>query len=278
MAPASKSKGWFITGCSRGFGRCLVQAALGHGQRVVATARDPRSLADLAGPDCTVLALDVTAGASIAEVLSDAHAVLGSLDVIVNNAGYGLVGAVEDCSDAQVRHNLETNFFGPLNVIRAALPILRQQRSGHIVNFSAAAALTNYPGFGIYGAAKAALELMSESLSAELRPHGIKVTLVQPGPFRTDFISHGLEKATQRNDAYANSAGKFANYLAALDGKQPGDPAKAAELIVQTILAGDAPLRLPLGKYMIKKMRDKSASLLRDAEKWDIAASNTDFI
>jgi len=276
MVTSTETKGWFITGCSRGFGRCLAQAALAQGQHVVATARDPLSLRDLAGPRCTVLALDVTAADSIAGVIREAHAVLGRLDVVVNCAGYGLIGAVEECSDAQVRRNLETNYFGPLNIIRAALPILRRQRSGHIVNFGAAAALANYPGFGGYGAAKAALELMSESLCAELRPLGIKVTVVQPGPFRTDFIAHGLEQAAQRIDDYAGTAGKFAGYLTAFDGKQPGDPRKAAELIVQTVLAGDAPLRLPLGKYMIKKMRDKSAALSREAEKWSAAAGDTD--
>ncbi len=276
MATAATPQAWFITGCSRGFGRCLAEAALAQGQHVVATARDPQALRDLAGPNCTVLALEVTAAETIPGVIREAHAVLGRLDVVVNCAGYGLVGAVEECSDAEVRRNLETNYLGPLNIIRAALPILRRQRSGHLVNFSAAAALANYPGFGCYGGAKAALELLSESLAAELRPLGIKVTLVQPGPFRTDFIARGLVRAEARLDDYTGTAGKFADYLAAFDGRQPGDPRKAAALLVQTILAGDAPLRLPLGKYMVKKMRDKSAALLRDAEKWGDAAGATD--
>ncbi len=277
MTDGPSIKTWFITGCSSGFGRCIAEAALAHGQRVVATARDVRSIADLEGPQCLLLSLDVTDGASISETIRAAHSAMGGIDVILNNAGYGLIGAVEECGEEQIRRNMETNYFGPLNVIRAALPYLREQRSGHIVNISAAAAISNYAGFGIYGGAKAALELMSESLAAELKPLGIKVTLVQPGPFRTDFIARGLEKAGGVIDDYANTSGKFSRLLSSMNGRQPGDPAKAAELIVETVLGGDAPLRLPLGAYMIKKMRDKSASLAREAEQWAAAAGGTDF-
>jgi NAD(P)-dependent dehydrogenase (short-subunit alcohol dehydrogenase family) len=277
MPDPSILKTWLVTGCSSGFGLRLVEAALAQGQRVVATARDLTNIRDLAGPNCTVLTLDVTEPRSIASAVRAAHAFLGRLDVVINNAGYGLLGAVEECTDDQVRRCMETNYFGPLAVIRAVLPHLRQQRSGHIVNVSAAAALANYAGFGVYGAAKAALELMNESLSAELRPLGIKVTLVQPGPFRTNFIARGLEKAAQPIDDYAASAGKFAGFLASIDGKQPGDPGTAAALIVRTVLAGETPLRLPLGKYMIKKMRAKAATLTREAEHWESAAGGTDF-
>ncbi len=277
MSDASIPKTWFLTGCSSGFGRRLVEAAIARGQRVVATARDLASIGDLAGPHCTVMALDVTEPGSIAFAVREAHAVLGRLDVVINNAGYGLLGAVEECTDDQVRRCMETNYFGPLNVIRAVLPLLRQQRSGHIVNVSAAAALANYAGFGVYGGAKAALEQMSESLCAELRPLGIKVTLVQPGPFRTNFIARGLDKAAQPIDDYAPSVSKFADFLASIDGKQSGDPGKAAALIVQTVLAGEAPLRLPLGQYMIKKMRAKAAALTREAEQWEAAANGTEF-
>lgn len=277
MADSPSIKTWFITGCSSGFGRCIAEAALAHGQRVVATARDVRSIADLEGPLCLLLSLDVTDSASISETIRAAHSAMGGLDVIVNNSGYGLIGAVEECSDVQIRRNMETNYFGPLNVIRAVLPYLRKQRSGHIVNISAAAALSNYAGFGIYGGAKAALELMSESLCAELKPLGIKVTLVQPGPYRTNFITRGLEKADRVIDDYAATSGKFASFLTSMNGRQPGDPSKAAELIVQTVLGGEAPLRLPLGAYMIKKMRDKAAGLSREVDKWGEAAVGTDF-
>ena len=140
-----------------------------------------------------------------------------------------------------------------------------------------AAAISNYAGFGIYGGAKAALELMSESLRLELAPQGIKVTLVQPGPFRTEFIARGLEKSAGEIADYEGSARKFARFLDSMNGKQPGDPAKAAEAIVKMVLDGEAPLHLPLGKYVVKKLRDKAAALTREAEKWEAVASATDF-
>lgn len=271
-------KTWLITGCSSGFGRAIAKSALAAGQRVIATARDVRSIADLEREgSCHVMTLDVTEAAEIPKVMTEAAQQWGSLDVLVNNAGYGLIGAVEECGDDQIRRNFETNFFGPLNVIRAALPILRAQKSGHIVNISAAAAIANYAGFGIYGGAKAALELMSESLRAELAPLGIKITLVQPGPFRTDFIARGLEKAAAQIADYNASSGRFARLLESMNGKQPGDPARAAAEIVKMVLERDAPLHLPLGKYVIKKLRDKAAALTREAEKWESAAAAADF-
>ena len=272
------TKTWFITGCSSGFGRALAEAALARGQRVIATARDIRSIADLEQADrCQVMALDITEASEIPLVIQAAAQVWGGLDVIVNNAGYGLIGAVEECGDEQIRRNFETNFFGPLNVMRAALPMLRAQKSGHIVNISAAAAISNYAGFGIYGGAKAALELMSESLRAELAPLGIMVTLVQPGPFRTDFISRGMEKASDLISDYDATSGRFAKFLASMNGKQPGDPARAASAIVETVLSGEAPLHFPLGKYVVKKLRDKAAALTREADKWEAVAASTEF-
>lgn len=267
-------KNWLITGCSSGFGRAIAEAALAAGQHVIATARDVRSIADLEKPGaCEVMALDITDAENMREVIAAA----GPLDVLVNNAGYGLIGAVEECSEEQIRRNVETNFFGPLNVIRAALPGLRAQRSGHIVNISAAATISNYAGFGIYGGAKAALELMSESLRLELAPLGIKVSLVQPGPFRTEFIARGLKKAAMQIDDYQASAGKFARFLDSMNGKQPGDPARASVAIVQMVMEGEAPLHLPLGKYVVKKLRDRAAALTREADKWEAVASGTDF-
>jgi NAD(P)-dependent dehydrogenase (short-subunit alcohol dehydrogenase family) len=271
-------KTWLITGCSSGFGRAIAESAVAAGQRVIATARDVRSIADLEREgSCHVMTLDITEASEIPKVIAEAAQQWGSLDVLVNNAGYGLIGAVEECGDEQIRRNFETNFFGPLNVIRAALPILRAQKSGHIVNISAAAAIANYAGFGIYGGAKAALDLMSESLRAELAPLGIKITVVQPGPFRTEFIVRGLEKAAAQVEDYNASSGRFARLLESMNGKQPGDPARAAEAIVKMILDGDAPLHLPLGKYVIKKLRDKAAALTREAEKWESVAAAADY-
>jgi len=278
MTDSENTPVWFITGCSSGFGRAIVEAVLAAGERVVATARNPAGIADLerAG-SCVVMTLDVTDAAAIARVLNDAARVFGRLDVVVNNAGYGLLGAIEECSDEQIRRNVETNFFGPLNVIRAALPIMRAQQRGHIVNISAAAAIANYAGFGMYGGAKAALELVSESLRAETHAFGINVTLVEPGPFRTGFIASGLETASAPIEAYDGTVRRFGRLLASIDGKQPGDPARAAAAIVAMVRNGEAPMRFPLGKYAVKKLRDKAAALVREADKWEALAAGTDF-
>ena len=249
------------------------------GDDVIATARRPEDLETLehvGAGRCHARVLDITDAAQVKAVIAEAAAITGRLDVIVNNAGYGLIGAVEECSEEQLRRNFETNFFGTLNVIRASLPVLRAQKAGHIINISAAAAIANYPGFGVYGAAKAAVEALSESLRAELQPHGIKVTLVQPGPFRTAFISRGLDHA-QPMPEYAGSAGKFASFLKNVEGRQPGDPERAAELIVKTVHDGQAPLRLPLGKYVTKKIRDTAAARIRELEIWEQAAISSDF-
>lgn len=278
MTDSSGTPVWLITGCSRGFGRAIAEAALAAGERVVATSRNPSDIVDLERfGSCAVMALDVTDAASIPRVVDAAARAFGTLDVVVNNAGYGLLGGIEECSDEQLRRSMETNLFGPLNLIRAALPIMRAQHRGHIVNISAAAAISNYAGFGMYGGAKAALELISESLRAETHALGIKVTLVEPGPFRTGFIASGLETVGAPIDAYDGTVRRFGRLLASMDGKQPGDPARAAAAIVAMVRNGEAPMRFPLGKYAVKKLRDKAAALTRDADKWEALAAGTDF-
>ncbi|MCX6856774.1 MAG: SDR family NAD(P)-dependent oxidoreductase [Verrucomicrobia bacterium] len=270
---------WFITGCSSGFGRSIAEAALLAGDHVIATARrqeDLEMLEHVGAGRCQGLVLDITQADQVRTVIAAAAQITGKIDVCVNNAGYGLIGAVEECSEEQIRTNFETNFFGTLNVVRYILPVMRAQKSGHIITISAAAAISNYPGFGVYGAAKAAVESLSESLRAEVQPHGIKVTLVQPGPFRTAFIAKGLDHAAKMPE-YAGSAGKFANFLANVEGKQPGDPDRAAELIVQMVHESKSPLRLPLGKYAVKKIRDMANQRLREVDEWDTRASDTDF-
>ncbi len=280
MNEPNESPVWFITGCSSGLGRALARRVLACGHRLVATARRPETLDDLVAshPDrCRALALDVAVAAQIAPVVAQAAAAFGRLDVVVNNAGYGLVGAVEEVSDEQIARSFETNFFGALRVMRAALPILRAQRRGHFVNISAAAAIANYPGFSIYGAAKCALEGVSESLAAEVRPLGLKVTLVQPGPFRTDFIARSLERAPVRIVDYAASSGKFLRFLETMNGRQPGDPDKAAEAIIAAVGAEQPPLRLVLGKYANEKARRKLGSASRELDAGGAVALATDF-
>jgi NAD(P)-dependent dehydrogenase (short-subunit alcohol dehydrogenase family) len=209
-------------------------------------------------------------------VVQESMDVFGRVDVLVNNAGYGLLGAIEECSEEQIRRNFEVNFFGALHVIRCCLPHFRAQKSGHVLNVSAAAAITNYPGFGVYGAAKCALEGLSESLALEGRTFGLKVTIVEPGPFRTDFISRSLEAVPSDISDYDVSVGKFGKFIAGIDGKQPGDPAKAAHVIIQAVEAERAPLRLVLGKYAIDKTRRASAQREAELKLWEGAGSGAD--
>lgn len=271
MNDTEKTPVWLITGCSRGLGRALAARVLAQGHRVVATARQPATLAEFAAANpasCRRLALDVTSPGQVAAVVAQAAQAFGRLDVVVNNAGYGLVGALEELAEEQILRNFETNFFGALRVIRAALPILRAQGRGHFVNISAAAAIMNYAGFSVYGATKCALEAVSESLAAEVKPLGLRVTIVQPGPFRTEFVARSLEPAAGAIPAYEATSGKFRRFLATMDGRQPGDPARAADAIIAAVMADQPPLRLVLGKYAIDKTRRKFASATRELGTW----------
>lgn len=272
-------KVWFITGTSSGFGRALAEVALEKGHRVVATARNTATIADLGvrWPQAAhIVELDVTSQEQVERAVQEAVNVFGRIDVLVNNAGYGLLGAVEECSEAAVRRNFEVNFFGAWNVIRGVLPQFRAQKSGHIVNVSAAAAISNYPGFGIYGASKCALEGLSESLAAEGRAFGVKVTIVEPGPFRTDFISRSLELAPVKAAEYEASVGKFGKFIHGLDGKQPGDPVGAAQVIVDAVESDKPPLRLVLGKYAVDKTRRMLAQREAEFKVWEGAGAGAD--
>ena len=278
--PLNDSPVWLITGCSSGLGRALAARVLARGHRLIATARQPETLDELVAADpsrCRALALDVADASQVSPVVAQAAEIFGRLDVVVNNAGYGLVGAVEEYDEAQITRNFETNFFGALRVIRAALPILRAQRRGHFVNISAAAVIANYAGFSIYGATKWALEGLSESLAAEVRPLGLKVTIVQPGPFRTEFISRSLERASAAIPDYEASSGKFRRFLETMNGRQPGDPAKAADAIISAVESDNPPLRLVLGKYAIDKTRRKLGSAARELDAGSAAGAATDF-
>ncbi|MEO1374841.1 MAG: oxidoreductase [Cyanobacteria bacterium J06635_10] len=274
------SKVWLITGSSTGFGRTLAETVLEKGDKVIATARKPEQLDDLISkyPDTAIaLRLDVTNPDEIIAAIEEANAAFGRIDVLVNNAGYGLIGALEEVSDAQIHRNFDTNLFGVINVIRGILPIMRSQQSGHIINMSAIAGFTNELGFSIYGGAKFALEGVSEALQGEVAPLGIKVTIVEPGPFRTDFIGRSLDRAEEQMEAYQGTVGKFLNFLNNIEGKQPGDPAKAAEAIIKVVNSDNPPLRLVLGKYAYTKFRKKIESLKTELDAWEAVAANTDF-
>lgn len=273
------NKVWFITGCSSGFGRELALAALNNGDRVIATARKVEGLSGLVEqfPDtCRAMEFDVTDFSNAAVVFENAVAAFGQVHVLVNNAGYGLIGSIEESSKEQIDRNFAVNFFGPLELIRVALPHFRAHKSGHVVNISAAAVISNYAGFGIYGAAKSALESLSEALALEGRGFGLKVTLVQPGPFRTDFIARSLEKVESEISEYAGTAGKFGKLIESMDGRQPGDPARAAQAILQAVAAERPPLRLVLGKYAIEKSRRDRNNREAELREWESAGLSAD--
>lgn len=269
---------WLITGASSGLGLALAQAALARGDRVVATARDLAAIAALAHafPEtCRTCALDITDRDAVTAAVASAHAAFGRLDIIVSNAGAAVLGPTETLDDAALQLNLEVNFLGPLRLIRAALPFLRAQRSGRIVIISAAAAIANYPGFAGYGGAKCALEGAAESLAQEVRPLGIHVTLVQPGPFRTAFISKSVTFASSGPADYEASSGKFLRFLRSMDGRQPGDPARAAAALLTLATQERPPLRLVLGRYAHDKARRKAQATLRELE--SAVGADTDF-
>jgi NAD(P)-dependent dehydrogenase (short-subunit alcohol dehydrogenase family) len=271
---------WLVTGSSSGFGRELVEAALERGERVVATARNVDGLAPLveAHPGrLRVAVLDVTSEHNAGFVVKTAVETFGRIDVLVNNAGCGLIGAFEECAPEQVRRNFEVNFFGALSLTRAVLPALRGQRSGTIVNMSAAAAISNYAGFSAYGAAKFALEGWSEAIRAELAPLGVRVVLVEPGPFRTEFIGKSLDRASGKIADYDQTSGRFAALLSKMNGKQPGDPARAAGAIIAAVDSPNPPMRLVLGKYAVEKMKKKLASTGAELAAWEAVGAGTDF-
>jgi NAD(P)-dependent dehydrogenase (short-subunit alcohol dehydrogenase family) len=273
---------WFITGTSRGFGSDIASYVLTKGEQVVATARDPRGIHEALyhGHDDSLLALplDVTDREQAELAVKKAIDLFGSIDVLVNNAGYGLFGAIEEISDIEARDLFDTNLFGLLNVTRAALPTLRTQRAGRIINMSSSSAVVTGAGRGIYGASKSAVEAITEALRAELLPLGIHATVVQPGSFRTEFLttrSHRQPNCTISD--YAPTAGKLRASLAANDGHQPGDPQKAAGAIWQLANTPDPPLRLQLGSDALNLVQDKLASVAAELERWRELTLSTDF-
>ncbi len=274
------SKVWFITGTSTGFGRELAELLASRGERVVATARKPEVLAEFAAkyPDTVkAVRLDVTKPAEVHAAVSEALAAFGRIDVLVNNAGYGMVGAVEETSDSEVRRQFDTNFFGMLDVTKAILPTLRKQKSGHILNVSSVVGVIAFPAAGIYSASKFAMEAISEALAGELAPHGIKVTIVEPGAFRTAFNAGGLQVAQNRLPDYAAATDGFVGWLASMDGKQPGDPRQAAEAMLQVVESETPPLRLVLGQDAVGGVEMKLKSVQTDLDAWREVSMNVHY-
>ncbi|MET8849182.1 oxidoreductase [Amycolatopsis sp. NPDC004625] len=242
---------WFITGCSGGLGRALAEAVLGQGLCAVVTARDPARVADLAaahGDRALALPLDVTDHAQVVAAVERAEAVFGRIDVLVGNAGYGYLAAVEEGEDAEIRKLFDTNVFGLADVTRAVLPGMRARRSGHVVTVSSLGGLAAFGATGYYHATKFAVEGLSESLAAEVAPLGIKVTIVEPAAFRTGWSGPSMRQSAIRIDDYAETAGARREATLATYGHQPGDPVRAAEAIIAAVGSDEPPLRLLLGR------------------------------
>ncbi|QDE39562.1 oxidoreductase [Luteibacter pinisoli] len=276
----SDSKIWFITGCSTGFGRELAQQALSRGDRVVLTARKPEQVEDIAAkhPDTAlVLPLDVTSEQAIVKAVAAAEAHFGQIDVLVNNAGYGYFSAIEEGEDDEVRRQFETNVFGLMSLTRHVLPGMRKRRSGHIVNVSSIGGLVAFPATGYYHATKWAVEGFSESLSKEVAPLGIKVTIVEPGRFRTDWAGRSVIESKTVIDDYDATAGLRRRQAKEYTGNQPGDPARGAAAIITVVNEAQPPLRLLLGSDAYKFASDRLEELRSNFEAWKDLSTGTDF-
>ena len=275
----SDDKVWFITGCSTGFGRELARMVLDRGYRCVVTARDPAKAEDIAkGTEdrALVLELDVTDQVQINAAVSSAVEHFGRIDVLVNNAGIGYFGSVEESDEEEFRWMFEINFFGLSSMTRAVLPIMRKQRSGHIVNISSIGGLRSFPALAYYNATKYAVEGFSESLALEVAPLGIKVTIVEPSGFRTDWAGRSASETRSGIADYADTAWKNIQNLRASSGKQPGDPVRAAAAIIDAVESPNPPLRLLLGKAALKGARIKLDMLKRDFDAWEQTTVNAD--
>lgn len=277
----SKSqKVWFITGASRGIGLEIVKAVLETGDKVVATVRSSaESLSKKLGnpENLSVVVLDITKEQLAVDVVNDTMEKFGKIDILINNAGFGLLGAVEEVSAEEVMKNFETNVFGLLNVTRAILPHMRKERSGHIINISSVGGLSGYIGWGVYGSTKFAVEGLTEALALELAPLGIKATVVAPGFFRTDFLDQSslIQSETIISD-YDNTVGEMRRLAKHINKKQPGDPAKLAKAIVLLGDSKEPPVHLPLGKDALQKYREKTESFEKDIRAWQDVITGTD--
>jgi NAD(P)-dependent dehydrogenase (short-subunit alcohol dehydrogenase family) len=270
---------WLITGCSTGIGREIGIAALKKGHRVVLTARKPTAIEGLAAeyPDRAIaVALDVSKQEQIAAAVAAANERFGGVDVLCNNAAYGYMAAVEEGDDAEVRAMFETNFFGALNMIRAVLPQMRARRSGYVINISSQAGLMANPGTAFYSATKHALEGLTEGLVRELQPLGIRVTAVEPGPFRTEWAGGSLKQVAHPIADYEHVAARRA-MIANMHGKLPGDPKLAGEAIVSLYDVAEPPMQLLLGKVLYDTYTAKLATVLKSIDDWKDVTLATDF-
>ena len=278
--PLPSNPVWFITGCSTGFGRHLAAAVLKRGWRVVITARKTSSVDDLGrthGENALVLPVDVTDDRQIAAAVERAEARFGRIDVLVNNAGYGYLAAIEEGEDGPVRAMFETNVFGLVAMTKAVLPGMRARRSGTIVNLSSIGGLTSFAATGYYHATKFAVEGLSASLAVEIEPLGLHVVVVEPGPFRTDFSGRSIGQSLTSIEDYAATAGERRKQTAARNGKQVGDPVRAAEAMIAAVEADEPPHHLLLGKPALDLARGKLEAMRADFDAWEAVTLGADY-
>lgn len=271
---------WLITGVSGGLGRALALVAAKNGDIVYGTLRKESQIPEfeqLVPGKTKGIRLDVTEHARIGTVITEVLAAEGRVDVLVNNAGYGLFGAIEEVSMEEARRQMEVNFFGALAVTQAVLPHMRKQKSGHIVQISSMAGFRSNPGMGLYNASKFALEGFSEALALETEPIGLHVTIVEPGPFRTSWAGSSSAKAEKEIDDYQNTAGARIATVTGYSGQQPGDPDKAAKAILKAVNAEPPPLRLPLGRAALEAITSKLDAVKTNVTEWEQVSLNTDF-
>ena len=270
---------WLITGSSRGLGNALARAVLASGDRLVATARDPGTLTHLlpiGGDRVLLLPLDVTDESAAAHAVSSAVAHFDSLDIVVNNAGYGNVAPIENTSIDEFRTQIDTNLFGTIIVTKAAIPLFRERRGGHFFQISSIGGRAGATGRGPYSAAKFGVEGFSEVLAVEMAPFGVRVTIVEPGGFRTDFAGSST-RISEGNPAYAETVGKTAAMQRDYDGKQPGDPERAAQAIIAVASADNPPLRLVLGSDAFARAERTDEARLAELRAWRETSTSTDF-
>lgn len=274
-------KVWFITGASKGLGLTLVKKLLSSGYNVAATSRSLNDLSNAVGEydNFLPLSVDLMSEESVETAVRKTISKFGQLDIVVNNAGYGMIGALEELSDQESRENFDVNVFGSLNVIRKVLPQMRKQQSGHIFNISSIGGFSgNFPGFGIYCATKFAVAGFTESLAAEVQSFGIKATVVEPGYFRTEFLTAGsLAVPKQPIDAYKEVRDSQTAHQNDINNQQPGDPAKGADVIIAVAESENAPLHLFLGHDAYHVANAKIADVQRDMEAWKVLATATNF-
>ena len=271
-------KRWLVTGCSTGIGRAIAAAALDAGHSVVVTARRPETVQDLVDQHpgaALAVALDVTNRAQINEAVAQAHAQLGGIDVLVNNAGYGYLSAVEEGDDAEVRALFDTNFFGTVDMIKAVLPGMRAQRRGHIVNVSSMTGIVTNPPNTYYSCTKHALEALTEGLAKEVAPLGIKVCAIEPGAFQTDYVTRSMHQADSIED-YAHVTERK-ELIRAFGSHLPGDPAKLAAVVMQLVGMDDPPLRLLLGQDVLHAFREKTAAWSAAVDEWEEVSISMNF-